>query len=146
MIIAAVMVPLYVVVLWPDFSAFFDSLPTDGSAPDMQRVMDFETSVAGKAFFLGLLLVIAQLVYEVPQLVAFGRTIGKRALGIRVRPLAQDRNPHWGEATGRVSVMAFGQLLLSFLFLLLDCLWPLWDKPWQQALHDKAVKTVVVPK
>jgi len=145
-IILAVMAPLYVAVLWPDFRDFFDSLPTDGSAPDMQRVMDFEYSVAGKAFVLGLVLFLAEMVYEVPQLVAYGRTVGKRALGLRVRPLAQDRNPGWGEASARTGVMAGGLLLLSGLFYLLDCLWPLWDKPWVQALHDKVGKTVVVPK
>jgi uncharacterized RDD family membrane protein YckC len=145
-IIAVVMAPLYVAVLWPDFRDFFDQMPTDGSAPSFQVVADFETSILGKAFVLGLLLVLAQLDYEVPQLVAYGRTVGKRVLGIRVRPLAHDRNPSWGEATGRVSVLAGGLFIGSALFVLLDCLWPLWDKPWQQALHDKAVRTVVVPK
>ena len=27
--------------------------------------------------------------------------------------------------------------------LLIDCLWPLWDKPWQQALHDKVASSSV---
>ena len=42
--------------------------------------------------------------------------------------------------------MTGGQLVIGFVFVLIDCLWPLWDKPWQQAIHDKAAKTVVVPK
>ncbi len=41
--------------------------------------------------------------------------------------------------------MVGGTVIAGGLFLLLDDLWPLWDKPWQQALHDKAAKTVVVP-
>ena len=36
-------------------------------------------------------------------------------------------------------------IVLAGLPLLVDCLWPLWDRPWQQALHDKAAKTIVVP-
>ena len=51
------------------------------------------------------------LVYAVPQLVAYGRTLGKRVVGIRVRPLAQDRNPSWAEASVRTAVFACGQLV-----------------------------------
>ena len=69
-----------------------------------------------------------------------------QGFGGRSCPLAQDRNPSWGEALGRTGVMVGGTILASALFTLVDCLWPLWDKPWQQALHDKAAKTVVVPR
>jgi uncharacterized RDD family membrane protein YckC len=78
--------------------------------------------------------------------VAYGRTVGKRVLGLRVRPLAEDRKPRWGEAFLRSGVMGLGYLVGGWLFLLLDGLWPLWDKPWQQAIHDKAARTVVVPR
>ena len=84
-------------------------------------------------------------VYFVPQNVWYGRTIGKRALGIRIRMLAEDRNPRWGEATIRYLVFGIGSAFAGGIFVLVDCLWPLWDKPWAQALHDKAAKTVVVP-
>jgi len=66
--------------------------------------------------------------------------------GIRVRPMAEDRRPSLGEAATRTGVIAGGWLVAGGFFMLLDDLWPLWDKPWQQALHDKAAKTVVVPK
>ena len=146
MILLVVLAPLYIAVLWPEFRDFFRTIPTDGSQIDMQSVYDFETSIIGKAFALALVAALLQMVYEVPQLAMYGRTLGKRAVGIRVRSLAQDRNPSWGEAAGRTGVMAGGQLIGSGLFTLLDNLWPLWDRPWQQALHDKVVKTVVVPK
>jgi uncharacterized RDD family membrane protein YckC len=146
-LVGVVIVPIYIVVLWPAISDFMSRLPTDSSQPvDPQVLLDFQQRVVGQALLLGLLAALVQLAYEVPQLVAYGRTLGKRALGIRVRPLAQDRNPSWGEALGRTGVMVGGNLLASGLFTLLDCLWPLWDRPWQQALHDKAVKTVVVPR
>jgi uncharacterized RDD family membrane protein YckC len=143
-VVGLVMLPIYIAVLYPDFQNFYDTLPTNGQAPDMQAVLDFETAVVGKALLLGLLGALAWMVYAVPQLVAYGRTLGKRAVGIRVRPLAQDRNPTWAEAGARTAVFACGQLVS--VFLLIDCLWPLWDRPWQQALHDKVAKTVVVPK
>jgi uncharacterized RDD family membrane protein YckC len=145
-IVGIVLIPVYILVLYPDIQDFINQVPTDGSAIDTQVIANFQTAIVAKAFFLGLLAALAQMVYEVPQLVAYGRTVGKRVLGIRVRMFAEDRRPGWGEASIRVSVLAFGQLLLSGLFVLLDCLWPLWDKPWQQALHDKAAKTIVVPK
>jgi len=146
-LVAVVVVPVYIAVLWPAISDFMSRLPTDPSQPiDPQVLVDFQQRVVGQALLLGLLTALLQMAYEVPQLVAFGRTVGKRILGIRVRPLAEDRNPSWGEALGRTAVMVGGNLLASGLFTLLDGLWPLWDKPWQQALHDKAVKTVVVPR
>ena len=110
-IVGLVLVPVYVAVLYPDFRDFFDSLPTDGTAPDVQVVVNFETAIIGKAFVLSLLGALAWLVYAVPQLVAYGRTLGKRVVGIRVRPLAQDRNPSWAEASVRTAVFACGQLV-----------------------------------
>jgi uncharacterized RDD family membrane protein YckC len=146
LILAVVLVPLYLAVLWPAITDFFDQLPRDPSQPlDPQVVVQFETRVIGQALLLGLIAAFVQMAYEVPQLVASGRTIGKRVVGQRIRPLAEDRTLTWTEATARTGLMVGGTVLAGGLFLLLDDLWPLWDKPWQQALHDKAAKTVVVP-
>jgi uncharacterized RDD family membrane protein YckC len=87
-----------------------------------------------------------QFAYEVPQLVKYGQTVGKRITKIRVRPLAEDRLPSMKEATIRFGVIALGGVFGQGVFTLLDFLFPLWDKPWQQSLHDKAAKTIVVPK
>jgi uncharacterized RDD family membrane protein YckC len=69
-----------------------------------------------------------------------GQTVGKRALGIRVVD----------ESGGSIGYgRAFGRYAITFLFglvalpLLLDYLWPLWDRK-HQALHDKVVGSVVV--
>lgn len=69
-----------------------------------------------------------------------GQTIGKRAVGIRVRSDEGER-ASYGQAFGRNIV---GRLL-GWLPLvgLLDVLWPLWDDH-KQCLHDKAASTVVV--
>ena len=133
------LVPLYLVVLWPAITEFIDRLPSDPGQPlDPQIVVQFETRVIAQALLLGLIVAVVQMV-------AYGRTLGKRAVGQRVRPLAEDRRLTWGEASARTGLMVGGTLVAGGLFLLLDDLWPLWDKPWQQALHDKAAKTVVVP-
>jgi uncharacterized RDD family membrane protein YckC len=77
--------------------------------------------------------------------VAYGRTVGKRVLGIRIRMLADDRTPDLSTALIRWALFTAGTVIAGGPFLLLDGLWPLWDKPWRQALHDKLAKTVVVP-
>lgn len=145
-IMALVLMPLAIALLWQPFRTLIDSLPADGSPPSTAAVNDFSAAIVERVLPLSLLSVVIQLVYEVPQTVLYGRTLGKRVAGIRVRPLAEDRLPNWQEGLIRWAVMALGGLICSGLFTLLDCLFPLWDKPWQQALHDKAAKTIVVPR
>ena len=58
--------------------------------------------------------------------------------------LAADANPGWPAATLRWATYTVGVLVLSSLFAIVDYLWPLWDKPWRQALHDKTARTIVV--
>jgi len=87
-----------------------------------------------------------QLAYEVVLTAVWGMTLGKRAVGIRVRSIDEDRLPTWLESLLRAGVMLLGSAVGSGVFTLLDYLWPLWDKPWQQALHDKVAHTIVVPR
>ena len=145
-IMALVLLPLVIAVMWQPFRTLIDALPTDGSPPSTAVVNDFSAAILERVLPLSLLSVVIQLVYEVPQTVLYGMTVGKRIVGIRVRPLAEDRLPSWTEGLIRWGIMALGSLIGSGLFTLLDCLFPLWDKPWQQALHDKAAKTIVVPR
>ncbi len=145
LILGVVLLPLVVAALWTPLHDFVNSLPTDGSAPSTQLVTDFETRIVGRVLAVSFLSLVVQLAYEVPQLVKYGRTVGKRVAGIRVRPLAEDRLPTLKEAMIRWGVSAGGSFVGGGLFTLLDDLFPLWDKPWQQTLHDKAAKTVVVP-
>jgi uncharacterized RDD family membrane protein YckC len=144
-ILAVFLGPLTFALLWTPFKAFVDSLPVNGEAPSSQAVTDFYAHILGRLLLLYAISLVLQFAYEVPQTVRYGRTLGKRALKIRVRPLAEDRLPNWKEATIRWAVAVLGPLIGSGLFTLLDDLFPLWDKPWQQTIHDKAAKTVVVP-
>ncbi|WP_030299913.1 RDD family protein [Streptomyces katrae] len=74
-----------------------------------------------------------------------GRTIGKKALGLRVAMLNDGSVPQSGAALGRASMLWLPALLCC------PCLWQivlivsiLVDKPYKQGLHDKVAKTVVV--
>jgi uncharacterized RDD family membrane protein YckC len=70
-----------------------------------------------------------------------GQTVGKKALGIRVRHAQEDRAIGYGPSAGRYFItFAFS---IFYLPLLLDYLWPLWDKQ-HQALHDKVANSIVV--
>ena len=70
-----------------------------------------------------------------------GQTLGKKALGIRVRNVEQDRAIGYGSSAGRYFItVAFG---IFYVPLLLDYLWPLWDKQ-HQAFHDKVASSIVV--
>ncbi|GAB3210732.1 RDD family protein [Marinactinospora thermotolerans] len=71
-----------------------------------------------------------------------GQTLGKRMVGIKVIAMATGLPPTKKAAAGRVLT----QFLLAYVPFgsLLDGLWPLWDEPYRQALHDKAAKTRVI--
>jgi uncharacterized RDD family membrane protein YckC len=95
-------------------------------------------SVATAAVVLG---------YEAAMLLTQGgQTLGKKAMKIRVVSLAHGGRPTDAEIWARAGVYAGPQAVycLGSLFSLLNVLWHLWDKPYQQCLHDKAAKTVVV--
>ncbi|MEU6033904.1 RDD family protein [Actinomadura sp. NPDC047616] len=86
--------------------------------------------------------------YEAVQLAVWGRTIGKRVMGLRVSVA--------GAPGSRLSaVRAMGRafcypMFFSFLGAAiplvgpLNLLWMLWDKPLRQCLHDKMAGTVVI--
>jgi uncharacterized RDD family membrane protein YckC len=68
-----------------------------------------------------------------------GQTWGKRVAGVRVVTLEGNRVPTVRDIVLRELVyLAMGSLYI-------DALWCLWDRPWQQCLHDKVAGTVVVP-
>jgi uncharacterized RDD family membrane protein YckC len=103
-------------------------------------------------FFLPLLLVELGLIaftlviyyfYYVEMLFRSGQTVGKKALKIRIVPLDPSATLTRGMAAKRYLV-EFGVSVLVPFFQYLDGLWQLWDKPYQQTLHDKFAQTVVI--
>lgn len=100
-----------------------------------------------KQLLAGVLTYAIYFVYEGFMLSRSGQTLGKSALRIRVARLADGSVP--GNAGWlRAAVYSLPGILSSacvgVLFWLLNVLWCTWDKPYQQCLHDKAAKTVVV--
>ncbi|QKW16579.1 RDD family protein [Verrucosispora sp. NA02020] len=83
-------------------------------------------------------------VYHVEYLIRNGgQSVGKRVMNLRVVML----DPTHGldrRAAGKRYLVQFvgGSLVPGGSYL--DGLWQLWDKPWQQCLHDKFAGTVVV--
>ncbi|MBB6173840.1 putative RDD family membrane protein YckC [Nocardiopsis mwathae] len=71
-----------------------------------------------------------------------GQTLGKKMMGIKAISVRTGEPPSLGASALR----QFVRMLLGFVWVgaLLDYLWPLWDQPYQQAIHDKAAGTRVV--
>jgi uncharacterized RDD family membrane protein YckC len=71
-----------------------------------------------------------------------GQTIGKRVMKIGVVPI----NTAESLTRGHLGLRWISEIGMGFVpgLGLIDVLFPLWDKPYTQALHDKAAKTVVV--
>ncbi|MFC6015408.1 RDD family protein [Plantactinospora solaniradicis] len=92
----------------------------------------------------GLLVVgtILQYVYHVEMARRTGQTVGKRIMKVKITPLDPAGSINRGFLARRFLVQWAGGLLPGLVYL--DGLWQLWDKPYQQCLHDKFAKTVVV--
>ncbi|RKE18625.1 RDD family protein [Streptomyces sp. TLI_171] len=74
------------------------------------------------------------------------QTVGKKVMKLRVVSVATGARPTDNEIWTRAGVWGGPAIipLLGSLAMLVNALSPLWDKPLQQAFHDKAAKTVVV--
>ncbi|MEU9510266.1 RDD family protein [Micromonospora sp. NPDC048170] len=94
---------------------------------------------------LGLMVVLLGFywLYHVEYMKRTGQTYGKRVMKLRVVPLDPAATLDRRMAGRRYAVQYLAAGLLPGLSYL-DGLWQLWDKPWQQCLHDKFAGTVVV--
>ncbi|MFE2045405.1 RDD family protein [Streptomyces sp. NPDC059477] len=101
-------------------------------------LLDGTTSVY-LAIVLGVLLLFGVL-YEALPTAKWGRTLGKRLLGLEVRDIEGHAAPTFGAALRRWLVYSVPGLLC---FGLIGVLWCLFDKPWRQCWHDKAARTFV---
>ena len=72
-----------------------------------------------------------------------GQTVGKKVMKLRVVPIDPSATLTRGMAGRRYLVQFVAGSFVPFLSYL-DGLWQLWDKPYQQCLHDKVAETVVV--
>jgi uncharacterized RDD family membrane protein YckC len=101
----------------------------------------------GGLYLLLALLCVITFIYYGAQHARWGQTLGKRALGTMVVTADTRSKITGGTAAVRAAVYAIPPIVyfIGSLFVLLDVLWLTWD-PRNQALHDKAAKTLVVKK
>ncbi len=99
----------------------------------------------GNGFAQSVIAAALYIAYDTFMAVRFGRTLGKKWLGMRVADLADGSNPSVQTALIRAAV-----LWLPFAFCC-ACVWTAiaggwsyFDRPYKQGLHDKAARTVVV--
>ncbi|KUL38344.1 RDD family protein [Streptomyces regalis] len=93
--------------------------------------------------YLGIVLAVLLLfgvVYEVVPTVKWGRTLGKKVLGLEVRDIEAHEPPTFGPALRRWLVYSIPGLLGIGI---VGVLWCLFDRPWHQCWHDKAARTFV---
>lgn len=108
------------------------------AAADPDNEDDGAWAVVGIAYLLTLLLPFVY--FTVMQGRASGQSLGKKWLGIRVADDSTGGSIGYGRAFGRYAITFVFSLFL--LPIVLDYLWPLWDRK-NQALHDKVVSSVV---
>ncbi|MFF5189008.1 RDD family protein [Streptomyces sp. NPDC000345] len=101
-------------------------------------LLDGTTSV-----YLGIVLAVLLvfgIVYEAVPTARWGRTLGKKLLGLEVRDIEGHEPPSFGAALRRWLVYSVPGLLLIGV---VGVVWGLFDKPWRQCWHDKAAHTFV---
>ncbi|WP_171144384.1 RDD family protein, partial [Streptomyces sp. S3(2020)] len=97
------------------------------------------TTSAYLGIVLAVLLVFGVL-YEALPTAKWGRTLGKKLLGLEVRDIEGGDPPSFGAALRRWLVYSVPGLLAIGV---VGVVWGLFDKPWRQCWHDKAAHTFV---
>jgi uncharacterized RDD family membrane protein YckC len=87
--------------------------------------------------------------YEVPAHANTGQTLGKRLFGIKVMRLESDEPLGFRRSIRRWNTIGLPTLVwpcygVGFVLQFVDAIWPTFDRPMHQALHDKSAVTVVV--
>ncbi|MGC9407438.1 RDD family protein [Streptomyces sp. DZ1-3] len=95
------------------------------------------------SLYLGIVLAVLLVfgvVYEALPTAKWGRTLGKRLLGLEVRDIEAHEAPAFGAALRRWLVYSVPGLLAVGV---VGVVWCLFDRPWRQCWHDKAAGTFV---
>ncbi|GHD99582.1 RDD family protein [Streptomyces alanosinicus] len=97
------------------------------------------TTATSLGIVLAVLLLVGA-VYEALPTARWGRTLGKKLLGLEVRDIEGHEPPSLGAALRRWLVYSVPGLLGIGI---LGVLWCVFDRPWHQCWHDKAAHTFV---
>jgi uncharacterized RDD family membrane protein YckC len=134
--------PVLFIVMFNVMPDLVDS--TQPYGPDTEAVFgEFFLTFLLLELGLVVLLLVGYYVYYVEMMFRSGQTVGKKLMKIQVVPIEPGATMTRGVAAKRYLVEFIGAVFVPF-FSYLDGLWQLWDKPYQQTLHDKFAKTVVI--
>ncbi|WP_428954399.1 RDD family protein [Streptomyces sp. cg35] len=95
------------------------------------------------ATYLGIVLavlLVAGVLYEALPTAKWGRTLGKKLMGLSVRDIEAHDSPTFGAALRRWFAYCVPVVLVIGV---VGVLWGAVDRPWRQCLHDKAARTFV---
>ncbi|WP_422737233.1 RDD family protein [Micromonospora sp. WMMD729] len=137
--------PIFLVLWWRMFREMTRTNP-DGTfvEPDPATFLtDFFLPLVLVEIGIFVVLLGLYWLYHVEYLKRGGQTLGKKIMKLRVVPLDPSRTLDRRMAGRRWLVQYLACSLVPGLSYA-DGFWQLWDKPWQQCLHDKFAATVVV--
>ncbi|MEO3776203.1 RDD family protein [Micromonospora sp. B11E3] len=137
--------PVFLLIWFRMFSQLAEANP-DGTLaePDPVAMMtDFMLPVLLAELGLMVLMLGFYWLYHVEYLRRTGQTLGKKIMKIKIVPFDPNGTLDRRTAGRRYLVQFVGAMFVPGLSYV-DGLWQLWDKPWQQCLHDKFARTVVV--
>jgi uncharacterized RDD family membrane protein YckC len=140
LVAALVLLAPFAVIILIRFFDRFDSGPDGGPEPGAVK----EYLISLLLLELGAIVVGLALryVYDVEMFFRTGQTLGKKIMKLRVVPLDPEATLTRRHAVRRWLVTQGAGFAPGLSYV--DGLWQLWDKPYQQCLHDKWAKTVVV--
>ncbi|MCO1596696.1 RDD family protein [Micromonospora sp. RHAY321] len=138
MVLAVPAMIIFLVVVMPDLVR----VAPDGTIGEPDFLNDFLLPLLWLELAIVAISLVIGYVYYVEMMFKTGQTFGKKSMKLRIVPLDPTRTLDRRAAAKRYLVQQGTGLVPGLAYL--DGLWQLWDKPWQQCLHDKAARTVVV--
>lgn len=152
---AVVFTVLAMLVMIPAMFAIFAWIGTQASQFETDPVTGELVNEPDPALFVGPIILIYVLIFVAMIGMSYvyyvelfpsrrGVTLGKRALGLTLLRLDDMSAPITRGVAAKRWLMQYIVGAFVPLFSWVDGLWQLWDKPFQQCLHDKVAQTVVV--
>ncbi|MET8306084.1 RDD family protein [Micromonospora sp. NPDC005173] len=138
MVLAVPAVIIFLIVVMPDLV----QVTPDGTVREPDFLNDFLVPMLWLDLAIIVVSIVISYIYHVEMMFKTGQTLGKKMMKLRIVPLDPARTLDRRAAAKRYLVQQGAGLVPGLSYL--DGLWQLWDKPWQQCLHDKAARTVVV--